>query len=437
MDFCSANRLSITNTKFKQHPRRLYTWTSPDQVTRNQIDYLICQQRWESSVKNAKTLPGADCASDHNLLMMKVKIKMKRIAKPPLTRKFDLEKIQTCNDFSLELKNRFQGLEIDDNSSEEFWSQVKSTVLSVAEEKLPKLDKKKISPWLSTEAIEVAKRRREARIKRREADVRRLNSEFQRQARRDKENFLQERCKKIEENSRLGRTRDLYKDVKELTGTFRPKTGVINNSAGQTVTEAEEIKKQWEEYTKELYRRDPDMPDTFLPHEYDDEPNILESEVRSAMKALPNHKSAGLDNIPIEFFKPPNEEIVRVFTILCNKIWSSKCWPEDWKTSIYIPIFKKGDRKECANYRTIALISHASKIMLKILQQRIESYICPELPDEQAGFRKERGTRDHISNIRRIVKKPTQCGNHCCFASLITRKRLTVWTIKVFGEYWK
>ena len=100
--------------------------------------------------------------------------------------------------------------------------------------------------------------------------------------------------------------------MKELTGTFRPKTGVINNSAGQTVTEAEEIKKQWEEYTKELYRRDPDMLDTFFPHEYNDEPNILESKVRSAMKALPNHNTAGLDNIPFEFFKPPNEEIVRV-----------------------------------------------------------------------------------------------------------------------------
>ena len=94
------------------------------------------------------------------------------------------------------------------------------------------------------------------------------------------------------------------------------------------------------------------MLDTLLPHEYDDKPNILESEVPSAMKAFPNHKTAGLDNIPIELFKPSNEEIVRVFTVLCNKIWSSKCWPEDWKISIYIPIFKKGDRKECANYRT-------------------------------------------------------------------------------------
>ena len=87
------------------------------------------------------------------------------------------------------------------------------------------------------------------------------------QARREKENFLQERCKKIEENNRLGRTRDLCKEVQELTGTFRLKTGVINNSAGQTVTEAEEIKKESEVYTKELYRRDPDMLDTFLPHE--------------------------------------------------------------------------------------------------------------------------------------------------------------------------
>ena len=81
LDFCSANRLSITNTKFKQHPRRLYTWTSPDQVTRNQIDYLICQQRWESSVKNAKTLPGADCNSDHQLLVANLKLQLAKLPK--------------------------------------------------------------------------------------------------------------------------------------------------------------------------------------------------------------------------------------------------------------------------------------------------------------------------------------------------------------------
>ena len=112
----------------------------------------------------------------------------------------------------------------------------------------------------------------------------------------------------------------------------------------------------------------------------------------------------GGDGIPVELFQILKDDAVKVLHSICRQIWITQQWPQDWKKSVFIPIPKKGNAKECSNYCTIALISHASKEMLKILQVRLQQYIKHELPDVQAGFRKGRGTRDQIANIGWIIK---------------------------------
>ena len=114
--------------------------------------------------------------------------------------------------------------------------------------------------------------------------------------------------------------------------------------------------------------------------------------MKEAIRHISNRKAPGCDGIPIEFLKAGGDEAIRVMMSLCHSIWKTKIWPNDWNKSIYVPIYKKGDRKECGNYRTIALISHASKILLRILQKILETFLIPELPIEQAGFRRSRGT---------------------------------------------
>ena len=109
--------------------------------------------------------------------------------------------------------------------------------------------------------------------------------------------------------------------------------------------------------------------------------------------------------IPVELFQILKDHAVKVLHSICQQIWKTQQWPQDWKRSIFIPVPKKGNAKECSNYHTIALISHASKVMLKILQVRLQQYVKRELPDVQAGFRKGRGTRDQIANIHWIIKK--------------------------------
>ena len=110
-------------------------------------------------------------------------------------------------------------------------------------------------------------------------------------------------------------------------------------------------------------------------------------------------KASGGDGIPVELFQILKDDAVKVLHSICQQIWKTQQWPQDWKRSVFIPIPKKGDAKECSNYRTIALISHTSKVMLKILQARLQQYMNCELPDVQAGFRKGRGIRDQIANI--------------------------------------
>ena len=117
------------------------------------------------------------------------------------------------------------------------------------------------------------------------------------------------------------------------------------------------------------------------------------------------NKASGGDGIPVELFQIPKDDVFKVLHSICQQIWKSQQWPKDWKRSVFIPISKKGSAKQCSNHRTIVLISHASKVMLKILQARLQQYVNHDLPDVQAGFRKGRRTRDQMASICYIIEK--------------------------------
>ena len=178
------------------------------------------------------------------------------------------------------------------------------------------------------------------------------------------------------------------------------------------LTEAEDIKKRWQEYTEELYKKilhDPDNHDGVITHL---EPDILECEVKWALGGITTNKASGGDGIPVELFQILKDDAVKVLHSICQQIWKTQQWPQDWKRSVFIPVPKKGNPKECSNYCIIALISHASKVMFKILQAKLQQYVNCELPDVQADFRKGKGTRDQIANICWIIKKQESSEKH-------------------------
>ena len=198
-----------------------------------------------------------------------------------------------------------------------------------------------------------------------------MNAEFQRIARRGKKAFLSDQCKEIEENNRMGKTRDLFKKIRDTKGTFHAKMGSIKDRNVTDLNEAEDIKKRWQEYAEEMYKKDhdPDYHDGVIT---DLETDILECEVKWALENNRTNKSSGGDGIPVELFQILKVDAVNLLPSIYQQIWKTQNSPQEWKRSVFISIPEKGNAKECSNYHTIALISHASRVMLKILQARLQ-----------------------------------------------------------------
>ena len=165
----------------------------------------------------------------------------------------------------------------------------------------------------------------------------------------------------------MGKSRDLLKKIRDIKGTFHAKMGRVKNRNGMDLTEAEDIKR-WQEYTEELYKKDLHDRDNHTGVITHLEPDILECEVKWALGSITTNKTSGDDGILAELFQILKDDAVKVLHSIRQQIWKTQQWPQDWKRSVFTPIPKKGNAKECSNYHTIALISHTSKVMLKILQ---------------------------------------------------------------------
>ena len=173
----------------------------------------------------------------------------------------------------------------------------------------------------------------------------------------------------------MGKTRDLFKKIRDTKGTFHVKMGTIKDRNGTDLTEAEDIEKRWQENTEELYKKDLNDPDN-----HDDvitllEPDILEWEIKWTSGSNTMSKASGCDGIPVELVQILKDDAAKVLHSICKQIWKTQQRPQDWKRSVFIPIPKNGNAKKCSNYHTIALISHASKVMLKILQARLQQHV--------------------------------------------------------------
>ena len=164
----------------------------------------------------------------------------------------------------------------------------------------------------------------------------------------------------------MGKTRDLFKKIGDIKGIFHARMGMIKGRDGKDLTEEEDIKKRWQEYT-ELYKKDLHEPDNHGGVTTHLEPDILEYEVEWALGSITTNKASGGDGIPVELLQILKDDAVKVLHSICQQIWKTQQWPQDWKRSVFIPIPKKGNVKECSNCYTIALISQASKVTLKIL----------------------------------------------------------------------
>ena len=413
-DFCADHDMTLANTWFRQHPRRLYTWTSPDGKHRNQIDYIAIQQKWKHLIKSCKTYPGADCGTDHNVLVATLKLRFQK-TKQLSVKRLNLEELAGNKriKYEIEVTNRFQALEKEEEEKtpEEMWRNTKNILLETAEQEVGYIKAKRDgNRWISDETITIIEAKREAKPKDKIL-YKKLKAETQKRVRQDKKKQLENMCKDIEESNKKGNTRNLFSTVRTLTKDFKPRTQCIKSKTGENIIESKEIAERWKEYCEELYNTEKENAGKEGQQREEEEqqtprePPPTYTEVEHAIKNTAKRKTAGLDGVPVELISEGGETVTKRIHRICEGIWETGDWPEDWTESVFIPIPKKGDQKECKNHRTIALVSHASKILLRIILERIRAKSETEIAEEQAGFRKGRGTRDQILNIRIIMQK--------------------------------
>ena len=219
---------------------------------------------------------------------------------------------------------------------------------------ISKKNKYKKAKWLSEDALQIAEKRKKVKSKGEKERYTHLNAEFQRIARSYKKAFLNNQCKEIEENNRMGKTRVTFKKISDIKGILHAKMGSIKQRNGMNLTETEDIKK-WQQDTEEVYKNDlydPDNHDSVIIHL---EPDILECKYKWALESIITNKARGGDGIPIELFQILKEDAVKVLHSICQQIWKTQQCPQDWKRSVFILIPKKGNAN---NAQTTANCTH-------------------------------------------------------------------------------
>ena len=306
---------------------------------------------------------------------------------------------------------------------EEIWSDMKAVFTETSEEKLGRKRHKKPKPYISDEVKELAKQKSDARKMKNTDQYKKLKREIKSKIRRDRRIWLEQECEKINEHNENRKSRELFEQVRSLKQTkFKAQNQCINKSDGTTLTEPQKILGRWHEYGNTLFNTKNNIKSmtdlSFENSNFEREPPPLISEVEAAISELKCRKSPGLDNIPGELLKHSGEGGVRAMHHLCCEIWKTGHWPQDWKTQEFVMLHKGGNVKDCNNYRTIALISHSSKILLIIILKRMKYKVELELSDCQAGYRINRGTIDMLFVLQNIIEK-IQATNEELFITFI------------------
>ena len=425
-DLCALNQLVIGGSIFPHKRIHKATWISPSHVTENQIDHICISRKFRRSWQDVRVMRGADVSSDHHLLMTTVKLRLKRFtAANSIRTKYNVGLLRdkdTQAAFQISLSNRFQPLQelIEDNETdiETQWEHCKKLWHDTCEEVLGK-KKTQHKEWISADTIHKLETSRERKTvlnncrtraakARAQEEYKAVDREVKRSIKKDKRDYIDDLARQAETAAGQGNLRDLYLVTKKLTGKFQQTDKPVMDKNGNPLTTTNEQLKRWAEHFRELLNRPtPDSPPDIPPAETElpiscDKPS--KTEIKKAIMTLRSGKAAGPDEIPAEAIKADIETAVQMLYSLFSKIWEKEEVPAQWKEGIIIKL-KKGDLRDCSNYRGIMLLSTPGKVLNRILLERMKEAVDPKLRDQQAGFRRNRSCADQIASLRIIVEQ--------------------------------
>ena len=413
VQFCQEEDLVATNTFFNLPPRRLYTWKSPQDnpqnIVRNQIDYILVNRRFRNSIPTVRTYPGADVASDHNPVVARLRVRLttrRAFVKPSIdVRKLDDPDIRKCVEQDLSSGLREIGEEMDENGEvDAHWCKIKEVLKVTAEKHLTADATRRQIGCLSNSILDLMEERRECK-NRDQQRYDELQTEIRRKTREANARLMDSKCREIEELQRKHDTFHLHKKIKEFSGR-RPKQSarILVNNQNEIVATVSEKLKLWEQYVQELF--DDVREENHGITDANEGPDILREEVVRAIRTSKSGKAAGPDNVRSELFKAlEDENDLNTLVSLFNKIYRTGVIPVDWLKSTFIPFPKKSNARRCDDHRTISLMSLVMKLFLKVVHQRIYRKCEELLSDTQFGFRGGFGTRDALFAVKVLVQR--------------------------------
>ncbi|XP_023212405.1 uncharacterized protein LOC111615228 [Centruroides sculpturatus] len=369
----------------------------------------MINHRYRNTITNIKTYPGADCGSDHNLLLSVIQVKLKHTKRNRNEKRLrigDLKINSIREKYESMTNNRLQNLNLEE-SVEELWENMKGEIRESAYQVLGEKRRKARRPWITKEVLEKMNERRRwksANTLDAKEKYRTIDKQVKSMARKAKEDWLDRICYELEEHESSQNLRKVYQNIDLISRKKRRvKIGTIKNENGEILMQKERQLVRWNEYLTKLYKTEDNM-ECQLEEEYDNDetPKFLEDEVEVALKKLKNGKAPGIDGLQGKLLNSMGSEGRKIMSHVLNKILAGEQLPTDFINLIFIPIPKIEGTLECDKHRIISLISHISKVLTTTIYSRIELKIEAELNNTQFGFRKNKGTREAITLIRLI-----------------------------------
>ncbi|XP_008482128.1 craniofacial development protein 2-like [Diaphorina citri] len=413
IEFCKEKDLIICNTLFSQPTNRRYTWTRPSDKRRFQLDYILVKREQQKHVLQSKTYPGADIHSDHNLLFMKFRISSKkRIKRSVKKTRYDLEKLKESENktkYQEAVNVKIKEVKEVPTRMNDKWNAFKNSIKEAANQTLGTLKNVPRKPWIDDHIIKLIEERRkyknatdiEDKIK-----YRYWKNLVNRECKKAKERWLNDLYKEIELHLKAGRMDKAYSLINKYFGQKKMCGNTVEDENGKLLFEDVVIAERWKEYVETLYNDDEDIED--LRNEENDEnfeAELTKTEFDNALRHLKGKKAYGKDEIPAELLHALDEEMKDVLYVIIKEMYEKGEIPEDFKQSRMVMLPKKTNSRKCSDFRTLSILSHASKILTTIVKKRIEDKIDANLDNDQFGFRHGRGTREAILALRLVAEE--------------------------------